>query len=120
MVKKYILENEVKKHYATTEANDYLINGKSSKVSEIEEIVRNGTIVITEKQTKTLLNYIVALPLEKAYEEIAKTLEIDYKDSTKVVRALDRNKLVNYRKSEKKCTLTRKGKALNNGKSNKK
>jgi len=119
MATRYVLETEIergiKDAYSTAKATDYLLNGKHSKESDIEKKVRNGTVVITKRQARSILNYVETLPLEAAYERIASRLELECNESPRVIRELDRHGYVNYSRENKKCTLTQKGRMLRNG-----
>ena len=124
MATRYVLETEIengiKDAYSTAKANDYLLNGRHSKDSDIEKKVRNGTVVITKRQARSILRYIEALPLDAAYEKAAERLDIDRNECPRVMKELDRHGYVNYTKESGKCTLTQKGRMFRNGHARKK
>ncbi len=120
MTKEYILESELAKRLDIAKANHYFVNGKDSKESEIERKVRNGSIVISQRQIKNILTYV-----SKEEEDLCSRIAKDFgitgskkeasSEAEKILQALGRNKLVSYEKREKKYVLTKKGKSLKKG-----
>ncbi len=119
MATRYILETEIEKSiknaYSTAKTNDYLLNGRRSKESDIENKVRNGTKVITKKQAQTILHLVETLAADEAYKKIASKLDINCDESPRVLKELDRQGYLNYNKENRKYSLTQKGRILRNG-----
>ncbi len=121
MTRRYLLEEEYQKAYEAERANYRLVNGgEEISESQLEETVKNGHLILTRKQAQNLLVLIESVPLNEAYKQIAEEFGIKYSESQNVIKALQRNNLVDYQKNKNQCTLTKKGKTLRNGKGKRK